>query len=108
MPKYLVRASYNPEGLQGLVLDKASGRKAALSASVKSLKGKLETFYFSFGPQEVVMIVDLPDNVSAAAITMVANMSGAVNVETTPLLTVEEMDAAIALPTKYRAPGDEK
>jgi hypothetical protein len=35
-------------------------------------------------------------------------MSGLVRVRTTPLLTAEEVDQALALPAKYRAPGGEK
>jgi len=31
--------------------------------------------------------------------------TGLVNIRTTPLLTVEEVDQALALPSKYRAPG---
>jgi hypothetical protein len=32
--------------------------------------------------------------------------SGAVDLVVTPLLTVEEMDAALAMSPKYRAPGE--
>jgi hypothetical protein len=40
MPKYLIQGRYTPEGLKGLAKDKASGRKAAVQAAIKSLKGK--------------------------------------------------------------------
>jgi hypothetical protein len=33
--------------------------------------------------------------------------SGLVNIRTTPLLTVDEVDQALALPSRYRAPGQE-
>ena len=42
MPKFLVEANYTAEGFKGLVKDKASGRKAALTQAVKKLGGKLE------------------------------------------------------------------
>jgi uncharacterized protein with GYD domain len=108
MPKYLIQASYTAEGLQGLAKDKATGRKAAVQAAMKSLKGKLECMYFAFGADDAVLIVDAPDNVSAAAVALHASMSGLVRVRTTPLLTAEEVDQALALPAKYRAPGAEK
>jgi uncharacterized protein with GYD domain len=105
MPKYLVQASYTSEGLKGLAKDKASGRKAAVTAAMKAVKGKVESFYFTFGSDDIVLIVDAPDNVAAAAISLTAGSTGLVNLRTTPLLTVDEVDQALALPMKYRAPG---
>jgi uncharacterized protein with GYD domain len=105
MPKYLLQASYTVEGIQGLKKDKASGRKAAVQAAVKSAGGKLEAFYFAFGADDVVLIVDLPDNVAAAAVATTTAASGAVRIRTTPLLTVDEMDKALEAKAKYRAPG---
>ena len=105
MPKYLIQASYTADGLKGLAKDKASGRKAAVSAALKAIKGKLECFYFAFGSDDAVLIVDVPDNVSAAAISLSAGQSGLVHLRTTPLLTTDEIDQALALPSKYRAPG---
>ena len=108
MPKYLIQASYTAEGLRGLAKDKASGRKAAVQAALKAVKGKVDSMYFAFGGADVILIIDAPDNVSAAAISLTAGASGLVNLRTTPLLSVEEVDQALALPSKYRAPGADK
>jgi uncharacterized protein with GYD domain len=105
MPKYLIQGRYTPEGLQGLAKDKASGRKAAVQAAMKNLKGKVESLYFALGSDDVVVIVEAPDNIAVAAMSMSVGSTGLINVRTTPLLTVEEVDQALALPTKYRAPG---
>ena len=105
MPKYLIQATYTSEGLKGLAKDKASGRKAAVQAAMKAVKGKVECMYFTFGADDVVLIVDAPDNIAAAAISLAAGSTGSVNIRTTPLLTVDEIDRALALPSKYRAPG---
>lgn len=105
MPKYLIQASYTAEGLQGLAKDKASGRKAAIQSAMKAVKGKVESFYFAFGSDDVVVIVDAPDNIAVAALALATASSGHVRVRTTPLLTVDEIDQALALPSKYRAPG---
>jgi uncharacterized protein with GYD domain len=105
MPKYLIPATYTSEGLKGLAKDKASGRKAAVQAAMKAVKGKVECMYFTFGADDVVLIVDAPDNIAAAAISLAAGSTGSVNIRTTPLLTVDEIDQALALPSKYRAPG---
>lgn len=107
MPKYLIQGRYTPEGLKGLAKDKASGRKSAVQAAVKGLKGKVESFYFTFGSDDVVLIVDAPDNTAAAALSLTVGASGLVNIRTTPLLTIDEVDQALALPSKYRAPGEE-
>ena len=105
MPKYMIQASYNAEGLKGLQKDKASGRMAAASRAVESLGGKLESFYCALGADDVVTIVDLPDNVSAAALSVTVSASGLVHSRTTALLTVEEADKALAKSVSYKAPG---
>ncbi|MBY0502395.1 MAG: GYD domain-containing protein [Bryobacteraceae bacterium] len=105
MAKYLIQASYTAEGLKGLAKDKASGRKAAVAAAVKSVKGKVDSFYFSFGTDDVVLIVDAPDNIAVAALSLLVSASGLVKLRTTPLLTIDEVDQALALPSAYRAPG---
>jgi uncharacterized protein with GYD domain len=105
MPKYLIQGRYTPEGLKGLAKDKGSGRKAAVQAAVKNLKGKVESIYFALGSDDVVVIVDLPDHLAATAMSLSVGSTGLVSIRTTPLLTVEEVDQALALSTKYRAPG---
>ena len=106
MPKYLVQATYTSDGRKGLLKEKASGRKAAVAAALKAANAKLDALYFSLGPDDVVMIVDAPDNVAVASISLYAGATGLVSVRTTPLLTIQDMDAAIAQPSKYRGPGE--
>src|SRR4051812_22769999 len=106
MPKYLIQGSYTAEGLRGVAKDKASGRKAVVNAAVKSLKGKVESFYFSFGAVDIVMIVEAPDNTVAAALALAVGASGVVKIRTTPLMSVDEIDQALAMQFKYRAPGE--
>ena len=38
----------------------------------------LEAFYFAFGESDVFVIIDLPDNVSSAAISLAVGAGGAV------------------------------
>ena len=105
MPKYMFHASYTPEGLKGLHKDKASGRKAAVTAALEPLGGKLEAMYFCFGHEDVIAIVDLPDNVIASALSLAMSSTGVVRTRTTPLLTVEEVDKALGKSIAFRAPG---
>jgi uncharacterized protein with GYD domain len=105
MPKYLLQASYTTEGIQGLVGDSASGRRADVQTAVKALGGRVEAFYYAFGADDVIIILDLPNNVTAAAVGLNTAGTGAVRIRTTPLLTVEEVDKALEIKMQYRAPG---
>jgi len=105
MPKFLIDASYTAEGLNGLLKDGGTGRRAAVEAAVKSLGGKLETMYFAFGKHDTVTIIDVPDNVSAAALALAVNVAGGAVTRTTPLLTPEEVDQAVKKTVSYKAPG---
>jgi uncharacterized protein with GYD domain len=106
MAKYMIEASYSTQGSQGLLKDGGSGRKAVLEKAVQSIGGKLDAFYFAFGDTDVFLIVDAPDSASVAAISVAASAAGGVSkVSTTPLITVEEMDAATKKATSYTPPG---
>jgi uncharacterized protein with GYD domain len=105
MPKFLVEAIYTAEGHKGLAKDKPSGRKAAITQAVKKLGGKLDAIYFCLGENDVILIADMPDHVSAAALGSAACASGMTRTKTTVLLTVGEADEALSKPVAYRAPG---
>ena len=105
MPSYLIQATYTGEGLKGLMKDKASGRKKVVTEAVAGLGGKVEAFYYSFGKYDTVVVIQVPDNVSAAALAVAVGASGLVQTRTTPLLSVEEADAALAKAVRYRGPG---
>jgi uncharacterized protein with GYD domain len=105
MPKYLVETTYTAEGIRGLQKDKASGRRQAVEKLLQSVDGKLEAFYYAMGDRDVVTIVDLPDAAAAAAISFTGSATGLFRVTTTPLLTVEEVDRALAKKLSFRAPG---
>ncbi len=105
MPKYLLEASYTAEGTKGLVKEGGSSRRKTVEEMVKGLQGKLEAFYYSFGTSDVFLIVEMPDAVTAAALSLAVNQSGAVNLKTHVLMTPEEIDQASKKSVKYRAPG---
>lgn len=54
---------------------------------------------------DVFVIADVPDSVTAAAVSLVVNASGAVRLKTIPLLTPEEIDEASKKGIDYRVPG---
>ena len=105
MPKYLMAGSYAAEGVKGLAKEGGSSRRKTVEALVTGLHGKLEAFYYAFGKSDVFLIVDLPDAATAAAISLAVNQTGAVQLSTIPLMTVEEMDEASKKTVQYRPPG---
>ena len=105
MPKYLVRANYVGAGVKGLMAEGGTKRRDAARASVESVGGSLECFYFAFGETDVFGIGDFPDEASAVAWSLLVNSTGAVSLNLVPLLTPEAVDAAVAKTPSYRAPG---
>jgi uncharacterized protein with GYD domain len=107
MPKVMVIASYTAEGAKGLLKDGGSARRKALKSVASNVGGKLESFYFGFGSDDVYVTLDVPDNATAAAISLVVGATGAVRSRTVVLMTPEEIDEAAekSKATKYRAPG---
>lgn len=105
MPKYLFQGSYTAEGMKGLLKDGGSKRRAAVEQMLKGLGGRLEVFYFAFGETDAFVIAEVPDNVSAVAVSLAIGASGAAHGKTTVLLTPEELDQAAKRTVSYRPPG---
>ena len=90
MPRFLQQVAYTPEGWQTLIKN-PQNRIDAVRPAIEKLGGKIETAWFAFGEYDVVLIVEMPDNVSAAAIAMAFAGGGACKaVKTTPLLSTAE------------------
>ncbi|MEO8693564.1 MAG: GYD domain-containing protein [Acidimicrobiales bacterium] len=105
MPKFLVRANYVGAGVKGLIAEGGTKRRDAVRASLESVGGTLECFYYAFGDTDVFGIGDFPDEATATAWSLMVNSSGAVTLNLVPLLTAETLDAAAAKTATYRAPG---
>ena len=105
MPKYLFEGRYNVEGAKGLAREGGSGRREAIQKLFESLGGKLESLYFAFGDVDAYVIGELPDNESAAAVSLAVNQSSVATSRSVILLTPEEMDKAGKKSVNYRPPG---
>jgi uncharacterized protein with GYD domain len=105
MAKFLVVASYTAEGIKGVVSKGGSARRDAVSKMAADLGGSVESFYFGFGEGDAYVTVDLPDNVSAAALGLAVTATGLVSTKTIVLLTPEEIDKAAKTKVNYKAPG---
>jgi uncharacterized protein with GYD domain len=105
MGHYLFRASYTQKGIEGVLKEGGSSRRAAVDRLVTSLEGHLETAYWAFGTDDFIAIAELPDNAAAARLAATVAATGTSRVTTTVLLTAEEVDAAARRGVEYRAPG---
>jgi uncharacterized protein with GYD domain len=105
MAKYLWKARYTAEGGRGLMKEGAASRRAFIEQLITNVGGTLESFYWAFGDVDIYLIVDLPNDATATAVSMAVNTTGAVTVETVKLLTVEDIDQARSIEVGYRAPG---
>jgi uncharacterized protein with GYD domain len=106
MAKYLIKVSYSAEGLVGVRKEGAAARAAFIAQLLETVGGTLECFYFAFGGDDVILIADVPDNKTAMAMSAAVGSSSAISsYETVPLLTTQEVDAAMKISVGYRAPG---
>jgi uncharacterized protein with GYD domain len=105
MAKYLVQASFTSTGAKGLQNEGGTSRKQTLEKLIADMGGTLEAFYFGFGSHDVYVLADLPDNATAAALSLAVNASGAVQLSTVVLMTPAEIDEATKKTVAYRPPG---
>ena len=90
MPHFLFQGSYTQEAWSRLVAN-PQDRTDAVRAPIEKLGGHVHTSFFAFGPFDLVGIIEMPDNVSAAAIAIAVAAGGSVkNFQTTPLMTTAE------------------
>jgi uncharacterized protein with GYD domain len=107
MAHYLLQAAYTSDAWAAQV-SHPQNRMEVIRPVIERLGGRLECAYLAFGEYDVIGIMEMPDNVSAAAFSLATSAGGALKaIKTTPLLTVEEGIAAMqqAAGAGYRPPG---
>lgn len=107
MPHYLIQASYSAQSISGLI-SSGEDRSGVITSLVEGMGGKVESQYQCFGDYDVMIVLELPDNVSMAALSMVAGASGGLtNFKTTVLIPISQgVEAARkAAGIGYRPPG---
>jgi len=105
MRKYLFHGTYTPEGYKGLLQEGGSVRIEVARRALGSVGGSLEAFYYSCNEEDFYIIVNLPDYMSAMAVTLAGNVSGTFSIRATELLTPEEVDLAVKKSVDFRPPG---
>jgi uncharacterized protein with GYD domain len=106
MPKYLIKASYSPEGIKGVMAKGGSARAEAIGRLVSGVGGSMEALYFAFGSDDVYVLADAPSNAAMAAVAGTVTSTGAMSkYETVVLLTPAELDEARNISVDYTPPG---
>ena len=95
MAHYLVQAAYTAEAWSTLVSN-PQDRSEPVRKMVEDAGGSLESFYLAFGDFDVVAIVELPDDATAAAVSIATSAAGAIReIKTTPLITTDDAVRAL-------------
>ena len=105
MARYLWQVSYTAEGVKGVLSEGGTSRRSMIQKLVEGLGGRVDMFDFAFGADDVYVIAELPDNVTAAAIGLTVAAAGAASIKTVVLISPEEVDEASKKSVDYRAPG---
>jgi len=91
----MLQVSYSREGWQALIAQ-PQNRVEVVKQAVEKLGGKVVSAWFAFGDHDVILITEMPDNVSAAGLAIAFAGGGALkSVHTTPLLSADEALAAM-------------
>ena len=109
MPLYLYRFRYTAEAWTALIEHPQDRRDMLASKLFGAFGGRLQGFWYSFGDQDGYALVELPDNVTAAAAAVAVTSTGSFSsLKTTVLITVDEMIEAIEKSSQfaYTKPGD--
>lgn len=102
MPKFLIQASYTADGLRALKKEHPLNRMAAVKEMVSSIGGKMDAMYWALGEDEAVLIFDLPNSETAAALSIHVGAAGLVRTKTTRLLNLKDMEDALSKEIQYK------
>jgi len=73
---------------------------------VASLGGEVEAYYWCYGKEDFVAIMDFPDHTTVTGMALNIAASGTFTGNLTPLISVEEMDEMVKVKIgDYRLPG---
>ena len=109
MAYYCLQTAYTPLGWAALLKD-PQHRLEAVRPVIERLGGTIVNGWFAFGEYDLLIICDLPDNISAAALSMAISAGGAVKAaKTTPLMTFDDGLEALqrAKQAEYAPPRSE-
>ncbi len=96
MPLYMYQAAYTPESWAAQIKSPQNRVEAVGQKVCEAVGGKYIGGWLCFGDYDLVIIADVPDNESMAAIALAVGAGGAIKAsKTTVLMTLKEGVAAL-------------
>lgn len=96
MPFYMFQARYTAAALKAMV-DSPQDREAGARPLIEAVGGKLHHLFFCFGAEDVVALIEAPDDTAMASCALAVGASGAFSGgATTKLMTSQEAMKAMA------------
>jgi uncharacterized protein with GYD domain len=107
VPKYAALFRFKGETIKAMMA-RPGDRAAAVQELVESAGGTLDVYYLMFGQYDGLVILDLPDSASAAAVSFAVSSSAAFShLETHELVPAEQLNPVLEKASRltYRPPG---
>jgi uncharacterized protein with GYD domain len=103
MAKYALFFTFKGETVAAM-MEHPSDRLAATQALAKAVGGTIESYYLMNGPQDGFLIADIPDTMSAAAISLCVSSTGLfAHLETHELIPVGQVNELLAKAKQVRS-----
>lgn len=100
MPFYLFKGKYTAAAMKAM-LDKPQDREAAARPLIEAVGGKLHHLFFCFGEDDVIALIEAPDDRAMAAGALAVGASGSMSGgSTTKLMTAQEAMKAMEVGKK--------
>ena len=111
MAKYAIFFTYSSDAWARMI-NNPGDRTAAVRQLTDSVGGSLESAYWMFGTHDGIVIVDVPDSVRAAAVSVAVGSTGSFkHLETHELLTQDQLGQVLSharnAAEAYQAPGQQ-
>ena len=91
MPLYMYQAAYTPESWAAQMKNPQNRVEAVGRSVCKAVGGKLVGGWLCFGEYDLVIVAEVPDNQSMAAVALAVGAGGAIKAsKTTVLMTGDE------------------
>lgn len=105
---YLWTGNYSQDAIKAMMRN-PSDREAAARKAVEGAGGKLHHMFVALGRKDLVLLMEFPDDVSAASVSLMTAAAGSVtNAETTRLMSMADFTKAVtaagAAAGKYTPP----
>ena len=89
MPRYVVLVDWTDQGARSVT--ETTQRAEHVTQMVAQMGGRMEALYWTQGRYDLIGLVDVPDEETAAAVGLRVGMTGTVRTETLRAFDAEEM-----------------